>query len=626
MTRRALCVLSLVGLAACSGEPSQPSEPVGGPAFAIVDASDPGGRPDFGWRPPIGNTSLGGSFDATRSPTVRICILDVQNNTCTGPELPATSVPVVNSNYQYDWMVPVSSVTHYRIFIEEGTPAVILGYADVKTAATSKGLKPFNPADFVGVTDGSILPIKFRITNACANASCGDGFIDTNTGGTSYYTEDGETKGGITIAPTPGGGVVQVEIKPCAGNLPIPNPKFGSCLDVLVEEGGNEYDGIGVAFICDAEAAAIASGLSAARQGLVTLYRKHGTDPVEALPHADDDCPTVLAEGSVKGLLRALVHGNWKKAGQQLTGILAPKPLYARRLDAGAGGIVDGGFSLFQFALPAALYGSAFTAGGTGSGVAACSSPCPASLYSIDRGTGAATLIGPIGFDRVGAMDFHPTTGVLYATGQRPAPDNTPVLITINVITGAGTEVGPTGTTGVVADLSFKSDGTLFLYDANPPEHRLYTVNLGTGAATLLGPTGLNNTGGNGIGFDAADVLYHSTVDFSRTLDQTTGAASSPVASMNFPVGCGRIAATDRIETINVFYGAIKCAGDQLGTVDYTTGAVTLIGATVSGLDGLAFGAGSCDDCVILTSTLRLAATPKPLVLPKAKAARRSTQ
>src|SRR5688572_5737650 len=87
MIRRVLVVLSLVGLAACSGEPSQPSEPVGGPAFAIVDASDPGGRPDFAWRPPIGNTSLGGTFDATLSPTVRICVLNVLLDACDGADV-----------------------------------------------------------------------------------------------------------------------------------------------------------------------------------------------------------------------------------------------------------------------------------------------------------------------------------------------------------------------------------------------------------------------------------------------------------------------------------------------------------------------------------------------------------
>lgn len=358
MTRRALVFCSLVGLAACSGEPSQPSEPAGGPAFAIVDASDPGGRPDFGWRPPIGNTSLSGTFDATRQPKVRICALNTALTACTGPVVLApTLVPVVLGSYQYDWMVPAgppTGVKSYRIFIEVGTPAVIYGIADVKTAATSKALKGNDPNEFVAITYGSILPIKFRITDACDNVNCGDGFIDTNTGGTAYYTEDGETVGGVTIAANPGGGIVKVEIKRCTGDLPIPNPKFGSCLDILAEdEGGDPYIGPGVAFVCDAIQAATDAGLNTAEKDKVTLYKKHGSDPVEALEHADDDCPTVITVSSVKGVLRALVQGNWKKAGQQFTGLLAPKPLYARRLDAGAGGEIDiGGFSLFQFAQP----------------------------------------------------------------------------------------------------------------------------------------------------------------------------------------------------------------------------------------------------------------------------------
>src|SRR5688572_6474645 len=362
MTRRVLVVLSLVGLAACSGEPSQPSEPVGGPAFAIVDASDPGGRPDFAWRPPIASTNIGGTFDGTRQPTVRICLLNANLDACVDADnsdpdfdyVLTASVPVVNSNYQYDWMVPVSSATHYRIFIEAGDPAVILGFADVKTATTSKALKPNDPNEFVGVTDGSILPIKFRITDACDNANCGDGFIDTQQGGTAYYTEDGETVGGVTIVANPGGGVVRVEIARC-DSLPIPNPKFGSCLDIDAEnQGGTPYVGPGVAFVCDALQDASDADLNEAEVDSVTLYKKHGTDPVEALDHADDACPEPeVIGGSVKGLLRALVHGKWKKAGQQLTGLLAPTPLYARRLDAGAGGEIDaGGFSLFQFAQP----------------------------------------------------------------------------------------------------------------------------------------------------------------------------------------------------------------------------------------------------------------------------------
>ena len=355
MTRRVLVVLFLAGLAACSREPSEPSNPL--PAFVISDAGHSGGRPDFGWRPPIANTTLAGTFDGARHPNVRICALNAALDACAGPTVfSRTDVPVVTSNYQVDWTVPFSSTTYYRIYVEAGSPAVILGFADVKTAATSKDLKGTNTNEFVPITDGSVLPIKFRINTACQTQDCGGGFIDTGTGGTTYLTDDGETVGGVQIPAQPTGELVTVEITRCSGDLPIDNPKFGSCLDILVQDSDGEVVGAnGLAvpaaiFVCDVPGAV--SGLSATQQPLVTLHRKHGTDPVEALPHADDQCPTVVTVGSVKGLWRALVQGRWKQAGEQLAGLLAPRPLYARRLDAGAGGLSPD-FSLFQFALPA---------------------------------------------------------------------------------------------------------------------------------------------------------------------------------------------------------------------------------------------------------------------------------
>ena len=51
----------------------------------------------------------------------------------------------------------------------------------------------------------------------------------------------------------------------------------------------------------------------------------------------------------------------------------------------------------------------------------------PSTLYSIDHTNGAATLIGDIGFERVSGMDFHPVTGVLYATGERSDMSDTHV-------------------------------------------------------------------------------------------------------------------------------------------------------------------------------------------------------
>lgn len=238
-------------------------------------------------------------------------------------------------------------------------------------------------------------------------------------------------------------------------------------------------------------------------------------------------------------------------------------------------------------AIPSEIFGAAHIGSGA-----------PSTLYSIDPVTGTATAIGPIGFNRVGAMDFHPVTGVLYATGQRPSEETQiPVLITIDPGTGTGTEVGPTGISGSIAGVSFRSDGMLFVYDATGADHTLNTANLSTGAATLVGSTGLSANSGNGISFDSGDILFHSNRDDSHTLSQTTGAAT-PLASMNFQDSCldiasfARIAAADLDPATGVFFAVVKCASGGssvfLGTVDYATGTVSIIGPTVDGLDALA--------------------------------------
>jgi hypothetical protein len=221
----------------------------------------------------------------------------------------------------------------------------------------------------------------------------------------------------------------------------------------------------------------------------------------------------------------------------------------------------------------------------------------PSTLYSIDRSTGAATAVGPIGFNQVGAMDFHPATGVLYATAVRPS-DATPVLITINPATGVGSEVGPTGISDRVADVSFRTDGTLFLFNVDGGEESfgIFVVNLSSGAATLVGLTGTTDFGGgNGIAFDAADVLFHSNEARSYRLDTGTGAATL-IAEMQHPASCdfGRVAAADLERSSGSFVATIMCGSGEstrstlFGTVNYQSGVVSAIGQTVTGLDAIA--------------------------------------
>lgn len=246
------------------------------------------------------------------------------------------------------------------------------------------------------------------------------------------------------------------------------------------------------------------------------------------------------------------------------------------------------------------LYGSSQTGGATQTGKPGILHHGPSFLYIIDPATGVATLVGPIGFESVGGIDFHPGTEVLYGTASRPVT-RVPVLITIDTATGAGTEVGPTGIPGDnnITDVSFRPDGTLFAFNAfspaGPPAGRLYTINTTTGAGTLLGPTGTAG-GGNGIAHGTAGaVLYHSNEDNTHTLNQATGAATviAPV-SHTCPVPSGRSVAADQRPSTGAYYAIRFCGfpatSATLITLSYLTGTETVIGATTPDMEAIAWG------------------------------------
>jgi hypothetical protein len=232
------------------------------------------------------------------------------------------------------------------------------------------------------------------------------------------------------------------------------------------------------------------------------------------------------------------------------------------------------------------------------------SSSCPSNLYSIDPTTGAATLIGPIvagptNFCFISAMDFDPTTRILYAQGYEDGV--TGVLLTIDPTTGAATVVGPSvglSGNGDIADMSFRSDGALYAMAGggglgNVP---VYTIDKSTGTVTLLGPSNTSGSG-NGIAFSPSDVLFHANGTDLHTLDQTTGAATL-VAGLTWPSGpCSlaghpRVAAMDFQPGTGTLFGVLNHCGDSvwhLGTIDTATGDVTDIGQTVDKLDAIAF-------------------------------------
>jgi hypothetical protein len=132
-------------------------------------------------------------------------------------------------------------------------------------------------------------------------------------------------------------------------------------------------------------------------------------------------------------------------------------------------------------------------------------------LLSIDRSTGAGTVVASTGVFPIPALAVDPTSGIMYA-GQGAG---TPFIYTVNPATGAATLLGDTGLGfAAVGGLDFRSDGTLFaavniVGDGGTGSETLATINKATGVATVIGPFGTE--GMEGIAFDAAGGLWGST-------------------------------------------------------------------------------------------------------------------
>lgn len=226
-------------------------------------------------------------------------------------------------------------------------------------------------------------------------------------------------------------------------------------------------------------------------------------------------------------------------------------------------------------------------------------------LYIIDPTTGAATLVGSMGGEIYCTGLAFSADGTLFAMAwdEIPPPEGwIAALYTVNPNTGAATMIGHSHHAfgdWAIPDISFRSDGTLFGYLKK--DHGLGTINTATAAVAELGATGLDGRG-NGIAFDAADVLFHADDSALNTLDQTDGHATW-VTDLTFPdlADCpvieeesdARINALD-FNSGGTLFGSLNCGDSRSGPnylvrVNTTTGKVREIGPTVDGLDGIAF-------------------------------------
>lgn len=220
----------------------------------------------------------------------------------------------------------------------------------------------------------------------------------------------------------------------------------------------------------------------------------------------------------------------------------------------------------------------------------------PSDLLILDPSTGAVIkTVGPTGFGVTG-LAIDPTTGTLYGvTGLNAAPDRAPspgALITINRATGAGTVVGDLlpGTNGAT-DITFTSDGRL--YGWFETDDILGTIDKATGQATTFG--GGEGSYGGGLAFNSAGVLFVAPQGLQGTLDTVdpstgevttgptlTGPAPEPgISSLAFNAAGQLFGSTNPSDNETV--------GSTLIRIDASSGTLTTIGSTIDRLDALAF-------------------------------------
>ena len=258
------------------------------------------------------------------------------------------------------------------------------------------------------------------------------------------------------------------------------------------------------------------------------------------------------------------------------------------------------GFCLSAAVQAAALYGTSH--GGA---------TAPSTLWRICPTSGEAFPVGPIGFNNVGSIAFHPFTGVLYGVAKDPEGPPMPpiprVLIEIDPLTGAGTAIGPLLNSwnlngGGHFDLSFRpSDGALFLLAFLPDTLvvMVYEINTATGEATAIGATGPNGTG-NAMSFEndgklwmvqntGVETLYELNPADGGVLGAGTALSFNGFPALNHPRANGMVGEHAGGPTyLSLNDGSAGSGPNYLALLDTANATVNHIGLSVPGLDGLA--------------------------------------
>lgn len=114
-------------------------------------------------------------------------------------------------------------------------------------------------------------------------------------------------------------------------------------------------------------------------------------------------------------------------------------------------------------------------------------------LYTIDLSNGNKTFIGTTGMPGLQGLAISPTTGRMYGWDVGSGSGIGAGLVTIDINTGAATDVDPNtpGSGNDVQGIGFDAAGNLY-----GARNSLFSINLSTGAVSLIGSGGYNDTRG----------------------------------------------------------------------------------------------------------------------------------
>jgi len=115
-------------------------------------------------------------------------------------------------------------------------------------------------------------------------------------------------------------------------------------------------------------------------------------------------------------------------------------------------------------------------------------------LAMINPVNGEVTTIGKTGFVHCSGLDFNPA-GELFATCQRMEEPFEPVLVKLDPNTGIGTEVGPTGITEQISDITNTGEYIMHAYEEVETPHNVHEINDMTGDSIFIGQPGIEGQG-----------------------------------------------------------------------------------------------------------------------------------